>query len=114
MFKLHKKVISNKTTYSQAIKMSMSKQLHIATLNDHLEMVKYLVRVGLDVNERDCGLTPVHLALYMNNVPMIAYLISAGADVNARCTEEDILRIFTRQKGLLDAVMISRKRQRIE
>lgn len=49
-----------------------------------MDAVKYLVRLGADVNHADNrGYTPLHGAAYIGNDELIQYLVDHGADVKA-------------------------------
>lgn len=52
----------------------------------HLEMVKYLVEKGADVNAKAefCRDTALHSAAAGGNLEMVKYLVEHGADVNAK------------------------------
>ncbi|MDR2763300.1 MAG: protein kinase, partial [Planctomycetaceae bacterium] len=61
--------------------------LHIAVYyNADIDIVKYLVSKGIDVNTKDNkGCTPLHWAAGYNvNIEVLEYLVSQGADVNAK------------------------------
>jgi hypothetical protein len=61
--------------------------IHEATYNLDLEVIKYLISKGADVNALDgidCW-TPLHYAANNNYIETVKYLISKGADINARC-----------------------------
>jgi ankyrin repeat protein len=58
-----------------------------AAWNSNLEVLKYLVSRGADVNARNNdGATPLHYVAHHNpdNIEVFRYLVSQGADVNAK------------------------------
>ena len=60
--------------------------LHVAiNANSGMDIIKYLVSAGVDVNEGEFSSerTPLHYAVSKNNVEAVKYLVSVGADVNA-------------------------------
>ena len=60
--------------------------LHKAAEGGKIEVVKYLVSKGADVNAKaGNGVTPLHSAvLYNENTDVIKYLVSKGANINAK------------------------------
>ena len=59
--------------------------LHSASGEGHLQVVRYLLRYGVDVNLRDSGLeTPLQLASWMGHCDVIQCLLEHGADVDLR------------------------------
>lgn len=65
--------------------------LHYAAAKDNsnVEVLKYLVSQGADVNAKsNSGKTPLHIAAQFNtNVEVFKYLISQGSNVNARSND---------------------------
>jgi hypothetical protein len=58
--------------------------LHHAVLGGHLDVVKYLESIGLDVNAKDnFDDTPLHLASDYGYTKIVKFLVSQGAYVNA-------------------------------
>ncbi|KAH8383333.1 hypothetical protein KR009_008019 [Drosophila setifemur] len=56
--------------------------LWAAVVSGKLSMVKYLVRVGCDINATsDSGSTPVRSACYMTHVDIVKFLVENGADI---------------------------------
>lgn len=50
----------------------------------HIEIVKFLVEFGCDVNAQDSdGWTPLHCAASCNNVSMVKFLVEHGACIFA-------------------------------
>ena len=59
--------------------------LHSASAQGHLQVVRYLLRHGVDVNLRDSGLeTPLLLASWKGHCDVIRCLLEHGADVDLR------------------------------
>ena len=57
--------------------------LHLAALNNHLEVVKYLLSVGVPVDiTNGRGQTPLYGAVWFGMYAIAELLISSGADVN--------------------------------
>lgn len=65
--------------------MHMCSALIAASVNGHLNVVKYLLKSGASVNVCECcGVTPLHVALlYNRSFKVVDYLIKHGANVNA-------------------------------
>ncbi len=58
--------------------------LHLAAGNNNVEIVRMLIKTGVDVNVKDkSDQTPLHYAVGKNNREIAGLLIKAGADVNA-------------------------------
>ncbi|XP_043652193.1 protein fem-1 homolog A [Drosophila teissieri] len=56
--------------------------LWAAVVSGKLAMVKYLVRIGCDINATsDSGSTPVRSACYMTHVDIVKFLVENGADI---------------------------------
>ncbi len=59
--------------------------LLVAVANQNLELVKFLLAHGADVNARDAnGRTPLHFAVNRRDPDLIRVLLDAKADVNAK------------------------------
>ena len=65
--------------------MSTTKDLlHRVSLSGRLDMVKFLVQKGSDVNAvNNDGETALHYASFHNRLDVAKFLVEAGADVNA-------------------------------
>ncbi|ALC46268.1 m-cup [Drosophila busckii] len=56
--------------------------LWAAVVSGKLNMVKYLVRIGCDINATsDSGSTPVRSACYMTHTEIVKFLVENGADI---------------------------------
>ncbi len=59
--------------------------IHIAALNGHYEIVKYLVDKGCDYQIRSAnGSTPLHLATKCNDLEIVRFLVENKVDINSR------------------------------
>jgi len=59
--------------------------LHIAASKGHLDIVKYLVENGADINVKNSGQqTPLHYSCFEGHLSVVEYLISKGIEVNSR------------------------------
>ncbi|TWI03408.1 ankyrin repeat protein [Luteimonas cucumeris] len=57
-----------------------------AALTEKIDVVRYLVEHGVDVDQADSdGCTPLHYLAQDGTVDMVAYLLDQGADINKAC-----------------------------
>ena len=70
----------------------------------HLDVVKYLVSQGADVNEAKNGWTPLHRAAARGHLDVVKYLVSQGADVNAKNNDGGTPFFMAAVHGHLDVV----------
>jgi len=71
--------------YRQVVddKSSVATPLHYAAGNDAVDVGRFLVSSGCDINFRDSsGQTPLFLATWFNSLQMVAHLLDQGADPN--------------------------------
>jgi len=55
--------------------------LHVAAMHGHLEIVKFLLDSGSDINRKSkSGETPLHLAVFKNYPDVVKCLLVRGAD----------------------------------
>jgi Ankyrin repeats (3 copies) len=65
-------------------RVALDTALHVAAWHSKLDVMRYLVSRGADVNAPGRGgSTALHLAAFHANLEVMQYLISCGADVNA-------------------------------
>jgi uncharacterized protein len=82
--------------------------LHFAAIHGKLEIVKYLVMKGLDINEHSdstsSGFTPINAAASKGHLEVVQYLLSCGAilDVSRYAKENPLFRAT--QKGYREVV----------
>nr|WP_223158783.1 ankyrin repeat domain-containing protein [Wolbachia endosymbiont of Pentalonia nigronervosa] len=65
--------------------------LHYAAQNDKLEVVKFLVEKGADINAiaTGNGWTPLHYASWNGHMDVVKYLVEKGSNVNAQTNNGD-------------------------
>ncbi|MFN3316534.1 MAG: ankyrin repeat domain-containing protein, partial [Raineya sp.] len=57
--------------------------LHLAILNNRMDIAKYFVEKGADVNKpENSGYTPLYLAVARFNMDMVKILVEKGANIN--------------------------------
>jgi hypothetical protein len=73
--------------------------LVIATMNEHIALVRFLLSKRVEVDERDkMNRTPLMRAVFVGNTECAQALIDAGADVNASLCNERVLDMVDRNK----------------
>ena len=83
--------------------------LHIATLDNNIEIIKVLTSVGANVNEKaeKSGRTILHEAAWSGNLVLVKYLLSLGrqCDINARTYDDYTPFDLARSRGHWSVVM---------
>lgn len=65
--------------------------LHDAVRNSNIELIKFLIDRGSDINKKGLyGYTPLHISVGMNNIEITKLLIENGADVNIKDDKGEI------------------------
>ena len=81
--------------------------LHLASLNGHLDIVKYLIKKGANVNTRNRkNQMPLHLAVHNAHKEIIKYLVKHGADMNVVEDEGDTPVAWAAYKGQTEIVLL--------
>jgi ankyrin repeat protein len=81
--------------------------LHSASLGGHLQVVRYLLRHGIDVNVRVSGYdTPLLVASWKGHGDVVQYLLEYGADVELRDQYDYTPLSLAAYDGRVDAVRI--------
>jgi len=76
--------------------------LHMAANNGHAQTLRYLIRLGVRVNQRDkYGWTPLMTAAWYGNVEAAKVLLSAGADPSLATREGKTSLQMARERGHL-------------
>lgn len=74
--------------------------LHLSALNGYLEIVKYLVKNGANVDSKNRkNQAPLHSAVHNAHRDIIEYLVTSGADLNAIDDEGDTPLAWAAYKG---------------
>ncbi len=74
--------------------------LHTAAINDHKDVVKFLVDRGAKVDAKDKnGMTPLLLAIMNNYKDVVELLLASKAGVNARCRNDGRTPLFFAVQG---------------
>lgn len=83
-----------------------STPLLMAVYGGHLEVVKYLVSRGADINAFDTTYryTPLHAAAYVDNTDIAEYLVSKGADVDVKTAAGETPLYLAANSGNVDLV----------
>jgi ankyrin repeat protein/DNA-binding transcriptional regulator YiaG len=81
--------------------------LHIATLNAHLKIMKYLLKNGANVNAINrSNQTPLHFTILNNRKAFVKLLINYNADINASDEEGDTPLAWAAYKGQIEMINI--------
>ena len=61
-----------------------NKVLHIAVYNNNIQMIKNLIKIGIDINATNSeGNTPLHLAVCdIKKIKIVKLLLDNGADIS--------------------------------
>ena len=81
--------------------------LNVAVIEGHIEIVKYLVSDGADLNQQDSSEeTPLIIAIKEGKLDLIAYFLSQDADVNVKVYFNDTPLHKAVDKGDLEIVKL--------
>lgn len=79
--------------------------LHIASQNNNLKMVKYLVDKGSDINAKNAsGSKPVHIAAREGCKDTVEFFLSKGSSINDLGTANQTMLHYAAMKGHLEVV----------
>ena len=74
-----------------------------------IEMVKKLLSMGEDVNQKSAGMTPVMYAAKYNRTEILELLIAKGADLKAKSDNKKTAADYAKLHGATDAHAIIEK-----
>lgn len=79
----------------------MAKTCYFALLLGHTDIVKYLVTIGANVNEKtNRGVSLLELAVRLNNVELVNYFLNKKVDVNNKtCDDLNVLDFVHHNKN---------------
>src|SRR4030043_1674919 len=79
--------------------------LEMAAQTGQIDIIKFLLENGADVNLNRVGATALHMAaLYGGKTELIALLLEAGADINARTNNGETPLHYAKEAGHDDVV----------
>jgi ankyrin repeat protein len=74
--------------------------------NGNLPEIRRLLRIGLDVNNKDCyGWTPLHRASYCGHISVVKELINCGADIHAKKSDGRTALHLSSSNGHIEIVI---------
>lgn len=80
---------SNSETVTPNLEMAIVKgkvnAFCLSIVKGDIETVKKLVNLGVDVNQKSNGMSPLHYAAKYNKVEIVKLLVENGAKLNVRC-----------------------------
>jgi ankyrin repeat protein/L-ascorbate metabolism protein UlaG (beta-lactamase superfamily) len=82
--------------------------IHLASLNNHADVVDFLLSKGAKVNlkESTYQLTPLHMAAWKGNTDVMRLLLDKGADLGAREKDNETPLFYAAVSKNLDAVKL--------
>ena len=73
----------------------------MAAEDGHLEVVKFLIDVGIDINGKNNeGYTSLMLAAIFNHLNIVKFLIKGGVNINAKSDDGWTALFYSRYRGL--------------
>jgi ankyrin repeat protein len=91
----------NKKKINQELSSAFYTPLHYASYNGKLQIAKYLIENGADINVQTLDLyTPLHFAIKYGHVNLAKYLIEQGADINLQTYKKEAAIHISIAKGL--------------
>ena len=83
--------------------------IYFAAMNGHLEVVKYLYKMGADPNTKTLnkGWCPIHAAAGMDHVKVIKFLISCGCDKDSKTDTMRTPLHIAAEEGMVNVVKLS-------
>ena len=85
-----KKLIESDNTLLEIGNYLSYTPLHIATFYGHIDIIKYLVECGADIETKDNdGNTPLYSSSYKGRLDVVKYLISVGVDIESKNNYDD-------------------------
>jgi len=83
--------------------------LNAATVSNHTDVAKFLIKKGADVNfAQHGGITPLHAASHNGNEELVQILLAHGADPNAKDEKNETPIEKAMQRGHMNCVTILR------
>jgi ankyrin repeat protein len=81
----------------------------MAIVKGDLEIVKKLIELGSDVNEKSDGMTPLMYAARYNRTDIIKVLVKNGANIKTRDKKGNTAMKFAKLSNAQDAVALLEK-----
>ncbi|KAJ5078069.1 ankyrin repeat protein [Anaeramoeba ignava] len=95
----------NNSISIEHIEYLIQKVLHLACQNNSLEIIKYLVEKGVDINAKtNDNETVLHLACQNNSIEIIKYLVEKGVDINAKTNNNETVLHLACQNNSLEII----------
>ena len=93
-------------TNSDAITAYKTSPFCMAIVKGDQETVKKLIELGIDVNEKSDGMTPLMYAARYNRTDIIKILVEKGAEINTKNSKGYTAMKFAKQSNAKEAVAL--------
>ena len=94
------------TTAEVTIQPNKVNAFCLAIVKGDTEMVKKMIDLGQDVNEKSNGMTPAMYAARYNKVDILELLIAEGANLRARCSKGHTAKYYAKASKANDALEV--------
>ncbi len=98
--------VENNSTAIEAVVKPKVNAFCMAIVKGDTELVKKMIALGQDVNEKSNGMTPAMYAARYNKVDILELLIKEGADLKARCSKGHTAKYYAKHSNATDTLAL--------